>query len=64
MAILDGLHKVVSRVIDAGDELGVSLCVGGPLDDDLVESIVGLELATNCQEIVSTKVDLLTGCRP
>lgn len=44
MTILNGLQKIFSGVINTIDELGESLSVGSPLDDDLIQVVVGLEL--------------------
>lgn len=40
MAGFDGFEEIVGCVIDAGDDIGVSLGVGGPEDDDFVEAVV------------------------
>ena len=45
MTSLDGVEEVVRGVVDARDDVGVTLSVGSPHDNDLVEAIVGLELA-------------------
>lgn len=44
MAILDGLEKVVSGVIDTRDDFRETLGVGRPLDNDLVQRVIGLEV--------------------
>lgn len=44
VAVGDGLEQVLGRVVP-GAELGVALGVGGPEDDDLVEAVLGLEIA-------------------
>jgi hypothetical protein len=44
VSILDGLKKVVGSIVDAFKELGKTFGIGSPLDDDFVESVVGLEL--------------------
>ena len=44
MAVLDCLHEVISGVVDARNELGETLGVGGPLNDDLVQAVLGLEI--------------------
>jgi hypothetical protein len=45
VAGLDGGQQVVGGVVDTGDQLGVTLGVGGPEDDDLVEGVGLLEVA-------------------
>lgn len=42
---LNSLEEVVGRVVDAGEDLRVSLGVGSPDDNDLVEVVLALELA-------------------
>lgn len=44
MAILDGLEEVLGSIIDASGNFGKALSVGGPLDDDLVQTVIGLEI--------------------
>lgn len=44
VSVLNGLHEVVGSIIDTSDQLSKALGVGSPLNDDLVESIVGLEV--------------------
>lgn len=44
VAILDSFQEVVSSVIDTLDELGETLRIGGPLNDDFVQPILGLEV--------------------
>jgi hypothetical protein len=46
MTVLDGLHEIVGSVIDASDKLSKALSVGSPLDDDLVQSVLGLEITS------------------
>lgn len=43
--VLDSVQEIVGRVVDAVDQIGVSLRVGGPENDDLVETVLGLEVA-------------------
>ncbi|KAI6768308.1 hypothetical protein HG530_006317 [Fusarium avenaceum] len=45
VSLLNGLEKVVGSIVDTLDQIGVSLSVGSPHDDDLVKAIVGLEVA-------------------
>ena len=44
VTILNCLHEIVGSVIDARDELSETLSVGGPLDNDLLQTILGLEI--------------------
>ena len=39
------MKEVLCCVVDAGKDVSKALCVGSPLDDDLVEVVLGLELA-------------------
>jgi hypothetical protein len=41
---LDGVEQVVSGVIDAFDDVGIALSVGSPLYNDLIKTIVCLEV--------------------
>lgn len=43
--LLDRFEQVVGGVVDAGDDVRVAFGVGCPLDDDLVEAILLLEIA-------------------
>lgn len=45
VAGLNGLEQVLGRVVDALEEVGETLRVGSPLDNDLVQAVVGLEVA-------------------
>lgn len=45
VAGLDRVDQVLSSVVDTGDDVSVTLSVGGPHDDDLVEVVLGLEVA-------------------
>jgi hypothetical protein len=45
VTILNCLQEVIGSVVDAGDQIGVSLRVGRPQDDDLVQTIGRLEVA-------------------
>jgi len=42
VGLLDGLEKVVSRVVDARNDVGAALRVSGPDDDDWDEVLVVL----------------------
>ena len=44
MAILDSLEEVLGSIINTSSDFGKTLSVGGPLDDDLVQTVVGLEV--------------------
>lgn len=44
MTSLDGVQKVVSGVVDARDDVGVTLGIGSPHDDHFVETIFSLEV--------------------
>ncbi len=61
MVLLDRLEQVVGRVVDAGQDLGVALGVGGPDDDDLVEAVLALELADVGTDLVDVRRLGLTG---
>lgn len=43
MASFDGFKEVVSRIIDTRKNIGKPLRIGTPLDDDLVEVVLGFE---------------------
>jgi len=45
VAVLDGVQEVVSGVVDALNDAGIALSVGGPQNNDLVETVGGLEVA-------------------
>ena len=47
MAILNCLHEVISGVVDAWNELCETLSVGGPLNNDLVQTVLGLEVTNS-----------------
>ena len=53
MAGLDGLEEVVGGVVDAVNQVGVTLGVGSPEDNDLVEAVVGLELANVLADLLN-----------
>lgn len=44
MAFFNGFQEVVSSVVDTLDEISKALGIGSPLNNDLVESVVGLEV--------------------
>lgn len=43
----NSLHKVISSVVDAFNDIGVTLSVGSPLYNDLVKPISFFEVATH-----------------
>ena len=45
VAVLDGLDQVIGSVVNSGDDISVALSVGGPHDNDLVETVLLLEFA-------------------
>jgi hypothetical protein len=45
MSFFDGLEQILGSVIDTLDEVGVTLGIGSPLNDDLVQVIRSLEVA-------------------
>ena len=45
MAVLNGLHEIIGSVINARNELSETLSIGSPLDNDLLQSVLGLEIA-------------------
>ena len=51
MAGLDGGEEVVGGVIDAGNDVGETLGIGGPEDDYFVEVVRGLE-GSECVSLV------------
>ena len=42
---LDSSHQIVSGIVDTFDDVGVTLSVGSPLDDDFVEIVSVFEVA-------------------
>ena len=45
MSVLNGLQEIVGSVVDTGDELREALSVSCPLNNDFLQSILGLEIA-------------------
>jgi hypothetical protein len=45
MALFDGFHQVLGSIVDAGDDIRIPFGVGGPENNDLVEIVLGLEVA-------------------
>jgi hypothetical protein len=63
MAILDSLEQVVRSVVDAVQDVGEALGVGGPLNNDLVKTIGGLELPSLLLDLTWTVGEVeLTEC--
>lgn len=56
VTVLDGLQEVLSGIIDTLDDVGVTLGVGSPEDNDLVKSILGLELLDIIAEVLNVLV--------
>lgn len=51
VTILNGLHEIVGSVIDASDELSEALSVGSPLDNDLLQTVLSLEITSKLVSI-------------
>lgn len=58
---LDSSEQVVGRVIDTRDDVGVSLGVGGPQDDDIVELIVLFEVSDIGPDVVQVGLLVIAG---
>lgn len=54
MAFLDALQEIFGGVIDTGDDIGVPLRIGGPDDDNLVQSMLILE----CVDVVANMLNM------
>jgi len=54
----DGLQKILSGVVDTRDEIGETLSVGSPEDNDLIESIGRLEVG----DVLADLLDVLSAC--
>jgi hypothetical protein len=39
MAVLDSLEKILSSVVDALDDVGITLSIGSPEDNNLIKSV-------------------------
>lgn len=51
---LNGLEKVVGSVIDPWNDVGITLSIGSPENDDTVKMVIGLEatdISTNVLEM-------------
>ena len=57
VARLDGLEQVLSGVVDALDDVGITLGVGSPLDNNLVEVVGRLEVAMVMSEMRSSEIN-------
>lgn len=55
MAVFNGLHEVISSVIDAVNELCKSLSVCSPLDNDLLQRVFGFKITMLLSAGVSLK---------
>lgn len=54
MAICNSLEEVLGCVVGTRDNLGVAFRVGGPLNDDLVKVVLGLEVSARGVSIEAT----------
>ena len=45
MTGLDSVDQIVSSVVHTGEDVGITLGIGGPENDDLVQPVLGLEFA-------------------
>lgn len=43
VAGFDGCQKVCSRIVDSWNDVGVTLSIGGPLNNDFIKPVVFLE---------------------
>lgn len=50
------LFEVASSVIDTGDDFRITLSVGSPEDDDLVEIVIGLEVANVSANLLQVRL--------
>jgi len=48
VAVIDCLEEVVGSIIDTLDELSKAFGVGGPLNNDSIQTILGLEVPGDC----------------
>jgi hypothetical protein len=48
VSALDGLDEVVGSVVDTNDEIGETLGIGSPLNDNLLEVVGSLEVTLRC----------------
>lgn len=59
--LLDGLEEVLGGVVDARDDVRVTLGVGCPEDDDLVKIVSGLELADVATDMLQMSLLVISG---
>ncbi len=57
MAALNGIKEIVGSVVDAWNNVGITLSVGCPQDDHFVEAIRFLEGAIICNVLVTNASD-------
>lgn len=58
MSSFNRSHEIVSSVIYTVDEIGIALRVGGPQDNDLIKTVLDLEIA-----VIESAFGLLGGRR-
>lgn len=56
VTLLNSLEKVIGSVIDSVDDVGISLSVGSPQDNDLVKAVVGLEVTNVLSDLLNVSV--------
>lgn len=56
MSLLNGLEEIVSSVIDTRNDVGISLRVGSPHNNDLVQVVLGLEVANILAELLNVAI--------
>jgi hypothetical protein len=61
MGRLDGSEKVLGSIVDTGDDLGVSLRVGSPEDNHVVQTVVLLEVSDIGSDMVKVGLLVVTG---
>lgn len=61
MRRLDGREEVLGSIVDTWDDLGVTLSVGGPENNDVVESVVLLEVSNIGSNMVEMSLLVVTG---
>lgn len=53
MTLLDSLDQVISGVVDTRDDVSITLGVGGPENDDLVEVVLCLEVSVKTSVLLN-----------
>ena len=53
VTLIDSLQKVIGGIVDTRNDIGVTLSVGGPHDDDLVKTVLLLELADIITDVLN-----------